>query len=81
MTALPDPRERPWISIAEAAEIFGEGEKVIRAACEAGQLPVLRIGRYVRIPTHQLLVLLGMPTTDSEPVETELAALETGDVA
>lgn len=52
---LPDPREKPWLTVAELAEITGEGEKAIRAAIDAGQLPCLRISRYVRIPTAQLL--------------------------
>lgn len=66
---LPDPREKPWLTVAELAEITGEGEKVIRAALEAGQLPELRIGRYVRIPTAALLLQLGIEEqarTDSE---------------
>lgn len=66
---LPDPRERPWLSVAELAAITGEGEKVIRHALDAGQLPCLSVGRYVRIPTHQLLVQLGMTpdATKAEP--------------
>jgi hypothetical protein len=80
--ALPDPRKRPWLTVAELAEISGEGEKVIRAALAAGQLPELRLGRYVRIPTHLLMLQLGMdtpnmsadpaptgPNTATEPVE------------
>lgn len=57
---LPTPRERPWLSVAEVAEISHEGEKVIRAAIGAGQLPVLRIGRYVRIPTAAFYETCGL---------------------
>lgn len=57
---LPDPREKPWLTVAELAAITGEGQKVIRAAVDAGQLPSLRIGRYVRIPTAALLRLLAI---------------------
>lgn len=63
---VPEPRERPWLSVAEVAQITGEGEKVIRAALEAGQLPRLDIGRYVRIPTAGLLALVGITPEDSE---------------
>jgi excisionase family DNA binding protein len=57
---LPDPAERPWLSVAELAQITGEGEKAIRAALDAGQLPLLRVGRYVRIPTARLRQVLGI---------------------
>jgi excisionase family DNA binding protein len=60
MNILPTPRERPWLSVAEVAAATGEGEKVIRAAIDAGQIPVLRIGRYVRIPTAAFLDLCGI---------------------
>jgi len=69
MTRLPDPRERPWLTVAEVAQITGEGEKVIRAALAAGQLPILRLGRYVRIPTHLLMLQLGMDTPDNNGAE------------
>lgn len=61
---LPDPHERPWLTVAELASITGEGQKVIRAALDSGDLPVLRVGRYVRIPTYALLQRLGMTTPD-----------------
>ena len=57
---LPDPRQRPWLTVAEVASITGEGEKAIRAALDAGQLPLLKIGRYMRIPTARLYELLGL---------------------
>jgi hypothetical protein len=63
---LPDPRERPWLTVAEVADITGEGEKVIRGALDRGQLPRLDIGRYVRIPTHLLLQQLGMSPVASD---------------
>jgi len=55
---IPDPRERPWLTVSELAAITGEGEKAIRAALDAGVLPELPIGRYRRIPTAALLRLL-----------------------
>lgn len=55
MTRLPDPYEQPWLKVAELAEITGDGEKVIRAAIDAGQIPSIRVGRYIRIPTARFL--------------------------
>jgi excisionase family DNA binding protein len=64
---LPDPHDRPWLSVAEVAEITGEGEKAIRAAIDAGQLPSLRIGRYRRIPTAPLYAICGLGTEGETP--------------
>ena len=66
---LPDPREKPWLTVAELAELTGEGEKVIRAALDAGQLPLLQVGRYKRIPTAALLRTLGIDQIDQERSE------------
>lgn len=65
---IPDPREKPWLTVKELAEITGEGEKVLRGAISAGQLPHLAVGRYVRIPTAALRVQLGIDpeSTDGE---------------
>lgn len=65
---LPEPCEKPWLSVAELAQITGEGEKAIRAAIDQGALPSIRIGRYVRIPTAALRVTLAI---DSPAVTTE----------
>ncbi len=64
---LPDPRDRPWLTVAEGAQITGEGEKAIRAAIRAGDLPSLRIGRYVRIPTAAIWELCRIPLISLEP--------------
>lgn len=63
---LPEPAERPWLTVAEVAEITGEGQKAIRAALEAGHLPLLRVGRYVRIPTARLRQVLGIDPTGAD---------------
>ena len=77
MTRLPHPRERPWLTVVEVAQITGEGQKVIRTALEAGQLPVLRIGRYVRIPTAGFYALVGLTPDSSEAVPASTAVAPT----
>ncbi len=68
MTGIPDPCERPWLTVAELAAITGEGEKALRAAIGAGQLPAIRVGRYVRIPTARLMrEVLGIDAEDNGP--------------
>ena len=79
MRRLPDPRDKPWLTVAELAAISGEGEKVIRAALDAGQLPLLQIGRYVRIPTAELLRRLGI-SDDSERAEAAPARATTAEL-
>jgi excisionase family DNA binding protein len=66
MTSMPDPRERPWLTVAELADITGEGQKALRVAIDAGQIPSVRVGRYVRIPTARLMrEVLGI--TEGDP--------------
>ena len=57
---LPDPRERPWLKVAELVEITGEGEKAIRAAIDAGHIPHIKVGRYIRIPTAEFRRRVGL---------------------
>lgn len=71
---LPDPRERPWLTVAELAEWSGEGEKAIRAAIAAGQLPHLNVGRYVRVPTALLARQLGITLDQAAPEDSEAGA-------
>lgn len=83
---LPDPREKPWLTVAELGAITGEGEKALRAAIDAGHLPVIHVGRYVRIPTARLLEVLGIeperttadPATGSTTATVHVLAQKTG---
>lgn len=78
MKAMPDPRERPWLTVTEVAELTGEGEKAIRAAVAAGQLPVLHVGRYIRIPTARLAQVCGITpdNTEAGPSQDPATALD-----
>ncbi len=76
MTGLPDPRERPWLTVAEVAEITHEGQKAVRSAIDAGQLPSLRVGRYVRVPTAPLYALCGLTPEGETPPAPRLRLLE-----
>lgn len=72
MMRLPDPRERPWLTVAELSEITGDGEKAIRSAIAADQIPHLSVGRYIRVPTATFAALVGI-TDSSEPADGESA--------
>jgi excisionase family DNA binding protein len=62
------PRELPpTISVEEAADICGIGRGTAYRAAHRGELPSLRLGRRIRVPTARLLELLGVE--DEPPVE------------
>jgi excisionase family DNA binding protein len=46
--------ERQYLSVADAAEVLGVSQKVVRADITRGRLPAYRIGRLVRIKTTDL---------------------------
>ena len=58
----------PTISVEEAGEILGVSRRSAYRAAENGELPTLRLGRRLVVPTPKLLAMLGLPTDGSEPV-------------
>ena len=64
---LPDPQTRPTVTVPEAAEILGISRGSGYAAAAAGQIPTVRIGARLVVPTAQLLALLGVHTDDPRP--------------
>jgi len=73
---MPDPRERPLLSVSEVAQLMREGEKVIRSAIDQGQIPSIRIGRYVRVPTASLYEMCGIGPPGNEAAAPPGAAAE-----
>ena len=76
---LPDPREKPLLTVADVAALMpdGVGEKAVRAAIADGQLPSLRVGRYVLVPTAALLRVLDLhdapDSSEDRPAQPALA--------
>jgi excisionase family DNA binding protein len=64
-TVLPDPASEPVISIERAGAILGLGRSAAYDAARRGEIPSLRVGRRVLVPTARLRALLGV---DVEPV-------------
>ena len=50
----------PTISVEEAGELLGISRRSAYRAASTGELPVLRLGRRLLVPTARLLELLGM---------------------
>jgi excisionase family DNA binding protein len=55
VTELP-----PTISVEHAAKLLGVSRSAAYRAVAAGQLPSLRLGRRIYIPTARLLAMLGV---------------------
>ena len=58
-TALPDPDLRPTLTVEEAGELLGIGRSLAYEKAASGELPSIRLGRRLVIPTASLLKLLG----------------------
>jgi excisionase family DNA binding protein len=65
--SLPDPAERPTLTVEDAAELLGIGRSAAYAAARefirtdgASGLPAIRLGRRLLVPTAALLRLLAV---------------------
>lgn len=56
--SLPDPSTRPTLTVDEAATFLGVSRCTAYLAANAGQLPTLRIGRRLLVPTAALMHML-----------------------
>lgn len=52
------PADRPALSVAETADLFGISRWLVQQAVRDGSLPSLRVGRRILIPKVQLEALL-----------------------
>jgi excisionase family DNA binding protein len=66
MRSIPDPAICPTVSVEEAAQWCGLGRSAAYEAVRRGELPVLRFGRSLRVPTALLRQMLGLK--ESEPI-------------
>lgn len=67
MITVDDLSTRAVLTVPEAAELLGLAERSVRRALEAGDLPVLRVGRRTLIPTAPLSALLGLEKSEAAP--------------
>jgi excisionase family DNA binding protein len=54
----------PTISIDQAARLCGIGRNAAYRAAHRGEIPSLRLGRRLRVPTARLLDMLGCSAAD-----------------
>jgi excisionase family DNA binding protein len=57
---VPDPRERPTLTVTEAAAMLGIGRQTYYEAVARGEVPAIRIGRRIVVPTAALRAFLEM---------------------
>ncbi len=55
------------LTVEEAAQILRLGRSAAYEAVRRGEIPSIRVGRLVRIPTHRLAAMLGIPEKESAP--------------
>jgi excisionase family DNA binding protein len=58
--SVPEGRLTITITIPEAAEILHIGRDAAYAAAKRGEIPTLRLGRRIVVPTAKLFALLGV---------------------
>ena len=65
---IPDPETTPTLSVEEAAEALGIGRSACYECVARGEVPVIRLGRRLRVPTSALRRLVGLdpPVPDVE---------------
>jgi hypothetical protein len=64
---IDDIRDLPTMSVPVAGQVVGIGRDAAYAAAARGELPVLRLGRALRVPVPRLLELLGVTPETRKP--------------
>jgi hypothetical protein len=67
---ISDIANLPTIGVPTAGQVLGIGRDAAYAAAARGEIPVLRIGRSLRVPVPALLAMLG----SSGSIDSEAAA-------
>lgn len=56
---LPDPQEQPTVRVEDAARILGISRNSAYEGVRVGEIPSIRVGRRVMVPTASLLKMVG----------------------
>ncbi len=67
----------PTISVEQAGELLGVSRRSAYRAAARGQIPTVRIGRRLLVPTQRLLDLLGLDRPPPTTSDTEAAWVTT----
>lgn len=78
MQTIPNPEEQPWLRVEEAGRIaFGLGRAASYEAVRRGDIPSVKVGRRVVVPTAALrrMLHLDVCTSESHVAESNLAVV------
>lgn len=67
--SLPDPHEQPTITVKEAALLLGISERSAYEAAHRGEIPVIRLGRRMTVPTVLVLRMIGFDGAGDRPAD------------
>lgn len=59
--SLPDPYETPTVTVPRAAVLLGISRTAAYAGANRGEIPTLRVGQRLLVPTVGLYRILGHP--------------------
>jgi excisionase family DNA binding protein len=60
MNPVPTPTEQPTIRVEEAGRYLGLGRSASYNAARAGDIPTIRVGRRLLVPTAPFRAMLGL---------------------
>jgi excisionase family DNA binding protein len=63
---LPDPREEPTVLVDRAGALLGISRGSAYAAVRRGEIPSIRLGHRIVVPTAALLEMLNVPAVARE---------------
>jgi hypothetical protein len=65
---MPDPHDKPTLTVPEAGAFFGLSPDRSYAAARSGDLPLIRIGQRMFVPTAALRELLGLGDCNADRI-------------
>jgi excisionase family DNA binding protein len=66
ISLIPNPEQRPTLTVPEAGKLLGLSRPSAYEAAARGEIPTLRIGRRLLVPTASLLRMLGIGESGPE---------------
>lgn len=64
---VPDPAARPTLTVEEAAELLGVARSTAYDGVRSGEIPSIRIGRRLLVPTAAIRSMLRLDEPDGRP--------------
>jgi len=72
LPAFPDPHLQPTLSVPAAGRYLGLGRAQAYAAASRGEIPTLRLGRRILVPTALLARRLGLMRDEAQTTTSDI---------